>query len=292
VNKQQFMRLVARVAGVILMFGTIYVLVIRLRDQWPLIASDLSRMLVIPAALAMLSTLVLLLLMSMGWTFALKALGVSIDIRTGFSIYYQTNILRYLPGSLWHLPGRAYLCQKHGISLTSFGQSTFLELFFLLGCGAIFAGWGIAVFLSRPEFLLTSVVAAGALGLFIARPEYLLVKARRLPALPGKIHRYSLLIMLLIYVMVWFVYGGAVLLLLKALPGTQPPPLLSMVITNTTAWAAGFLSLAPAGLGVRELGLSVMLGANLGAAAVVASLTQRVMELCLEGLLWVVAKLI
>jgi hypothetical protein len=34
-----------------------------------------------------------------------------------------------------------------------------------------------------------------------------------------------------------------------------------------------------------------MLGADLSAAAVVASLTQRVMELFLEGLLWGVAKL-
>ncbi|HEX7542428.1 MAG TPA: hypothetical protein VF352_09885, partial [Anaerolineales bacterium] len=99
-------------------------------------------------------------------------------------------------------------------------------------------------------------------------------------------------VMLLIYATVWIAYGGAITLLLYALPGTQPPPLLTMVITNTTAWAAGFLSLSPAGLGVRELGLSVMLGAELSAAAVVASLTQRVMELCLEGLIWGVAKLV
>jgi len=292
VTKQRILRLGATVAGQILMFATLYVLGLRLREQWPLIASDLYRMRVLPASGALLSTLALLLLMSTGWTFALQAVGVSINMRTGFSIYYQTNIFHYLPGAVWHLPGRAYLCQRRGISLTIFAQSAFFELFFLLGCGAILAGWGMAAYLARPEFLVLSAAAAGALGLVIAWPERLLALARRQAVPPGVIHRRALLVMLLIYTMVWFAYGGAVTLLLHALPGTQPPPLLTMVITNTTAWAAGFLSLAPAGLGVRELGLSIMLGADLSAAAVVASLTQRVMELCLEGLLWGMAKLV
>ena len=278
-------------AGQILMFGTLYVLWLRLREQWPLIASDLSRMRVLPATGALLSTLALLLLMSTGWTYALQAVGVSISIRTGFSIYNQTNIFHYLPGAVWHLPGRAYLCQQRGISLTIFAESAFFELFFLLGCGAILAGWGMAIYLARPEFLALSVAAAGALGLVIAWPERLLVLVRRQTVPPSEIHRRALLVMLLIYASVWFAYGGAITLLLYALPGTQPPPLLRMVITNTTAWGAGFLSLSPAGIGVRELSLSVMLGPVLSAAAVVASLTQRVMELGLEGVLWGVAKL-
>ena len=291
-TKQRILRLGATVAGQIFMFGALYVLGLRLREQWPLIASDLSRMRVLPASGALLATLALLLLMSAGWTFALQAVGGSIGMYNGFSIYYRTSIFRYLPGAVWHLPGRAYLCQQQGISLKIFAQSAFLELFFLLGSGVILAGWGMAVYLSRPEFLALSVAAVGVLGLVIAWPERLLALVWRQTLQPGVIHRRVLLVMLLVYTAVWFAYGGAIALLLYALPGTQPPSLLTMVITNTTAWAAGFLSLSPAGLGVRELGLSVMLGADLSAAAVVASLTQRVMELCLEGLLWGMAKLV
>jgi uncharacterized membrane protein YbhN (UPF0104 family) len=290
-SKQRILRFGATVAGQVLMFATLYVLWIRFREQWPLIASDLSRMRVLPATGALFSTLALLLLMSVGWTFALHAVGVSISIRNGFSIYYQTNIFHYLPGAVWHLPGRAFLCQQRGISLIIFAQSAFFELFFLLGCGTMLAGWGMAAYLSRPEFLALSVAAAGALGLVIAWPERLLVLVRRQTVPPSEIHRPALLVMLLIYALVWLAYGGAITLLLYALPGTQPPPLVTMVITNTAAWAVGFLSFSPAGMGVRELSLSVMLGAGLSAAAVVASLTQRVMELCLEGLLWGVAKL-
>ena len=285
------MRLGATIAGQIFMFGTLYVLVLRLRTQWPLIASDLARMRILPVTGALLASLTLLLLMSAGWTFAMKAVGESMSMYTGFSLYYQTSIYRYLPGAVWHLPGRAYLCQQRGISLKVFAQSAFLELFFLLGCGVILAGWGMAVYLARPQFLVLSVVAVVALGLVIIWPDRLLALARRQTLQPGEINRRALLVMLLIYMAVWFSYGVAIALLLSALPGTQPPPLLTVVITNTTAWAAGFLSLSPAGLGVRELSLSLMLGADLSAAAVVASLTQRVMELCLEGLLWGMAKL-
>jgi uncharacterized membrane protein YbhN (UPF0104 family) len=292
VNDKHILQFGATVAGQSFMFGTLYVLGLRLREQWPLIASDLSHMRVLPATGGLLATLALLLLMSAGWTFALQAVGESISMYTGFSIYYQTSIFRYLPGAVWNLPGRAYLCQKRGISLTIFAQSAFLELFFLLGCGAILAGWGMAVYLSRPEFLALSVASMGVLGLVIAWPECLLALKWRQALRPRVINRHALLVMLLIYVAIWFVYGGAIALLLYALPGTQPPPLLTMVIKNATAWTAGFLSLSPAGLGVRELSLSIMLGADLSAAAVVASLTQRVMELCLEGLLWGMAKLV
>lgn len=278
-------------AGQIFMLGALYVLALRLGQQWPRIASDVSRMRVIPAAGALLATLALLLLMSAGWTFALRAVGASISLRAGLAIYYQASIFRYLPGAVWHLPGRAYLCQQQGISLTAFAQSTFLELFFLLGCGAVLAGWGMAAYLSRPEFLALSAGAAGAIGLVILWPDRLLAAAKTRALIPDTLNRCALLSMLLVYAAVWFAYGGAVALLLHALPGTRPPPLLTVVITNTAAWAAGFLSLSPAGLGVRELGLSVMLGAELSAAAVVASLTQRVMEVFLEGVLWGVAKL-
>ena len=291
-TKQHILRLGATVAGYILMVATVYVLVLRLREQWPLIVADLSRMRVLPAGGALLSTLALLLLMSTGWTLALQAMGVSITMSTGFSIYYQADIFHYLPGGVWHLPGRAYLCQQRGISLTIFAQSVFFELFFLLGSGAILVGWGLAAYLSRPEFLALSVAAAVALGIVIVWPERLLMLARRHAVPAGVIRRRALFPMLLIYMMVWFTYGGAIMLLLNALPGMQTPPLLTVVITNTTAWAAGYLSLSPAGMGVRELGLSIMLGADLSAAAVVASLTQRVMEICLDGLLWVVAKLV
>jgi uncharacterized membrane protein YbhN (UPF0104 family) len=291
-TKQSILRIGANVAGQFIMFSTLYVLWLRLREQWPLIANDLSHMYILPASGALLSTLALLMLMPVGWTFALQALGVFIDMRTGFSIYYQTDIYHYLPGGIWHLPGRAYLCQQRGIPLKIFAQSIFFEFYFLLGCAAILVGWGLASYLAKPGFLLLSVAAACALVFVIVWPERLLMLAQRKAILPGSIRRRALLAMLSIYVAVWFAYGGAILLLFHAIPGTQTPSLLTMVVTNTTAWSVGFLSLAPTGLGVRELGLSVMLGADLGAAAVVASLTQRVMELCLDGLLWGVAKLI
>jgi uncharacterized membrane protein YbhN (UPF0104 family) len=280
------------VAGQIFMFGAAYLLALRLGQQWQQIASDLGRMRAFPVAGAFVATLIMLLLMSAGWTMAVRAVGAPLALREGFSIYYQASIFRYLPGAVWHLPGRAYLCQQRGISLAAFAQSTFLELFFLLGCGAALAGWGMAVYLSRPEVLVLSVAAALTMALVVIWPDRRLFLAGQRALMPAVLNRRALALMPPIYAAVWFAYGGAVALLLHALPGNQPPPLLNIVIANAAAWSAGFLSLAPAGLGVRELSLSVMLGAGLSAAAVAASLTQRVMELILEGVLWGVARLV
>ena len=117
VSKNRFLRIGASVAGYIMMITTVYLLFFQLREQWPLIASDLSRMRILPAGGALISTLILLLLMSTGWSFALRAVGVPITLLSGFAIYYQVDIFHYLPGGLWHLPGRAYLCQQRGIPI-------------------------------------------------------------------------------------------------------------------------------------------------------------------------------
>ena len=281
-------------AGQLLMAIALYLLAARLMYNWQQVALDLSHMQKLPVAGAAILTLAMLLLMPVGWTLAMRAAGVRMSLRSGFAVYYRASILRYLPGAVWYLPGRAYLCQKEGVSLTAFAHSALLELFFSLASGGVLAGWGLAMYLGRPVLRALSVGAAIAIILMIVWPRRLFPTHDAGPHPAGIIaeRRKLLLGMLLTYSLVWFMFGGAVALMLQALPGVQPPDLLHMVIANTTAWAAGFVSLAPTGLGVRELGLSMMLGPSLGNAAILASFGQRAIELVTEILLWLVARVI
>jgi uncharacterized membrane protein YbhN (UPF0104 family) len=286
----RLLKTVVTVVGQVLMGVALYLLATQLMRNWEQIASDLVNMQIGFLAAALFLTLVMLLMMALGWTLALQATGVQITLRTGFIIYYRTSILRYLPGSVWNFPGRAYLCQKQGIAISAFAQSTFLELFFLLATCGVWAGWGMANYFGSPFPLILSAVAAGAILTVIKWHRFVLSAIGRIAFMPPIKNRHTLLSILLVYTLIWVIYGEAIVLLLQAMPGIRPPPILLAIATNSAAWAAGFLSLSPFGLGVRELGLAVMLGPELSMAAILASLVLRCMEIGFEGLLWITAR--
>lgn len=275
--------------GQVLMFAALFFVVARLAENWTRIASDVSQLTAIPLLEAVLLTLTMLVLMPFGWTYALRASGADIGFQAGFSIYYRVSIFHYLPGSIWYLPGRALLCQKQGVSVLEFSRSILLEMLFLLASGGILAGWGLATYLGQPIILVLCVLAAGAAIITILWPVFVLSGAGRLPC-PAKVDRRLLLAMFLVYMAVWFAYGGAIAILLQALANVPTPPVVQVVAVNSAAWLAGFLSLAPTGMGVREVSLATILGLDLGTAALVASLAQRVMEVCLELILWIIAR--
>jgi len=215
------------------------------------------------------------------------------SLRSGFALYYRVSILRYIPGSIWNFPGRAYLCQQRGIPLTTFTKSAFFELYFLLTIAGALAGWGISIYLGNPGLLLLSSVTTGVLLLAIIllfpRFSALLRKILGL-ARAETLSSRPMAAMIVIYAAVWISYGVAMAFLLLALPGTPSFNPLFVIPMSTTAWVAGFLSPSPVGIGVRELCFSVMLGSGFESAVVVASLIQRVLELGLEGVLWLVAQ--
>jgi len=291
-KQNSILKLGTLILGQIFMYGAIYMLWLQIKQQWETIPADAWHMDAFYVIIALLSTLLLLVFMSAGWTVGLRAVGQPISLVDGFAIYYQTSILRYLPGAVWHFPSRAYLCQKRGIALEVVAKSVFLELFFLLGTGAMLACWGLSIHLKRPEMLLINLVIAATMAAVIFWPQRIFsikwIKFQH----SEKVNQNALLTMFGIYIAVWFFYGGAIASLLYSLPEIQQPPFLHIVFFNSTAWAFGFLSFSPAGLGARELSLSILLGPGLGIAAALVSVVQRVMELGTEGLLWVTAKLI
>ncbi|RLI51942.1 MAG: hypothetical protein DRP09_18705 [Candidatus Thorarchaeota archaeon] len=278
-----------------LVVAAIYFLVKHLAGNWNQIAPDLRHIRLGYVVAACLPTLVMLLLVSWGWTIAMRWVGVPLSARTGFEIYYRSSIFRYLPGSFWYLPGRAYLCRQLGVPLTTFAGSAFLELFFLLSAAGILGGIAVTV---RFNLIWLSIISLGCL-LSIALALFWPKQLRRLAlrehnASQGQ--RAKLVAIIVIYLCAWLMYGTSLSLLLLAL---NVPVNLSIgnygyiVSASTAAWIAGFLSFIPTGLGVREASLAGLLQPIAGAEQIVLlSLFQRTIEILLEGCLWIIALLI
>ncbi len=273
-----------------LVVAAVYFLVKHLVSNWSQIAPHLQHIRLGYVAAAFLPTLIMLLLVSWGWTFAMRWVGVPLSGCAGFEIYYRSSIFRYLPGSLWYLPGRAYLCQQRGVSLATFAGGAFLELFFLLAAAGMLGG--IAAAVRFKHVWLSGVSLVCLLGIALAllwpgRLRRLVLRGRS----TGNAQRGGLFAITLVYLCTWFMYGTAMNLLLLALDVPMSISIgnyVYVVGASTAAWMTGFLSLIPTGLGIREASLVGLLQPIASAERIIVlGLVQRTIEIFLEGCLWI-----
>jgi uncharacterized membrane protein YbhN (UPF0104 family) len=272
-----------------------YFLVMQLVRDWGRLAPDLRHVSREYLVLTLVPTFVMLVLMAVGWTLAMRGAGASMSWRVGFGIYYRSSIFRYLPGSLWYLPGRGYFCQQWGIPLSVFLSGALVELAYLLSTGGIWAG---LISFMRPELawmagisilcILVTVVMTAWPNLF-----NLFSHLARRPTWLVRFDRRILFQLVFVYIAVWFFYGLSLYLSIASLVQVAWISLPYVLFSNTAAWALGFMSFVPTGLGVREATL-VFLFRNILTPGdiIVASLIQRVVELVIEGVFWAFSRYI
>jgi uncharacterized membrane protein YbhN (UPF0104 family) len=232
----------------------------------------------------------MLLLMPLGWKTALSMVGFPLTFRLSAFIYFRTSIFRYLPGSFWQFTARAYVAKGQGVSLSLYAAGSFLELFVLLSTGGIFSGLGLAYYFNQPLFLLVSLAAGLATPALLWGGSRLL--SRRWPILSEERlagNRGALAALGGYYLLVWLAYGAAVYVILNAFPGGYRLGMMKTIGLNTLAWSIGFLSLAPGGLGVREMGFALLLPGEYKTIAIMSSLLLRIMEMIWEALLFLIS---
>jgi len=281
---------VFRGLGYLLMVLSFYFLYSSVKSSWLQVVSGLHRINGFYLLAAFLLTGIMLLLMPLGWKSALTALGFPMKARLATLIYFRTSLFRYLPGSFWQFTARAYVAQQHGVSLSLYAGSSFMELFFLLAVGGVFSGMGLATYFNNSFFLLVSLAAGLAVPSLLSGGSRLV--SRRWPILDKKrlaANGGALMALAGYYLLVWPAYGAAVYIILNAFPESYQVGMVKTIGLNTLAWFIGFLSLSPGGLGVREMGLALLLPPEYKAAAIMAALIQRIMEMVWEAILWLVS---
>lgn len=274
-----------------LMVIVLYLLIKQLSSNWSRIKPHLKHIRLGYITVAFLPTLVMLLLSSWGWTLVMRWIGIPLSGQNGFNIYYRSSLLRYLPGSWWYLPGRAYLCYQHDISSTEFAGSVFLELFFLLATAGILAGISVAVRFKLTWLLVISLVCSLSIVLVLLWPEQLLHLMPRECNKSIKVQRIKLSAIAFLYLCIWLMYGISVNLLLFALEVPMTIGVCTYTIgASAASWIVGFLSFVPTGIGIREASLVGLLQPVAPAECVVLlSVVQRTIEVFIEGCLWGIA---
>jgi len=199
------------------------------------------------------------------WQMILGALGCRLPFRLAFRTWVLSELGRYLPGKVWYVAGRAYLCAGAGVpagaSLTGMGMELALVAATASGLGllrlgaarSLVGGWlwpGVAglallVALTHPRLL---------------RPAANLVLARlhRDPLPPET--RYSYPGLLGVCLLMWAFLAAGFFLFARAVAGVAWGQFLAVASSFAAAWVLALVVVVtPGGMGVREGVLAAML---------------------------------
>ena len=230
----------------------------------------------------------------LSWRALSVDLGGAVPLVGSMRIFFVGQLGKYVPGKVWpvvaqmrlgrryEVPGRISAAAAAIVTLLTFGVGLLVTAVTLplLGGDALHRYWWALLVLPVAVVLLLPPVLNRLL-------ERILRLLRREPmprpltlAGTGRAVGWA--------VVMWLLYGAHLLVLLT---GAGVPLTAELVVRCTGAfaasWAIGFLlAFAPAGLGVREIGLVGLLGATVAQPlAVAATLISRLM-LTLADLVW------
>ena len=205
------------------------------------------------------------LLIASVWSLVIGRLGGFSDYCGNLQIYCYSGLIKYIPGTFWYVLGRAYFYEKQGIakSLTALGSLWELAL-------AAFSGlvvylplmmYSRQVYAGPLNYLLLLLAPLGFVVLypsgFSAALKYVLKKRAENISL---IRRRDSLAWIALYAFAWLLGGLAFYLqanMIFPIPLAHLPAVASfLVISGVISHLAFFI---PAGLGIREVSLSLLM---------------------------------
>lgn len=206
------------------------------------------------------------------WMQVVRATGASFTVAEAVDTFMPSLLARYVPGKVWANGARMVLARRAGVTLGSATGAMLWEMAIVLFTGGVFALALLAGSADRRDLLLAlilCVVAAGVLATLsvlaaAARRAHGTTLARWLRGAEVVRSPLQLAPAFGTAFVGWILYGVAHVAIILAL-GDVPAaawPLVGGAVT--IAWAGGFIAIvAPAGLGVRDGLLLVMIGAVL-----------------------------
>jgi glycosyltransferase 2 family protein len=198
-------------------------------------------------------------------------------------IWFLSNLARYVPGKIWQFVGAAELARIAGLSRVVVLTSMVVHMGFSLLAAAILSALVLWP-LGAPDGVSTAALGVvAASSLLLVHPAVLNAAL----ALVGRLFRRDVvrwggrwrdgLLLLVLSVLSWVLYGGAFALFVHSVVGVGATAVLPLAGVNALSFLVGYLVfLTPAGLGAREGMMAVLLRpfAPAAIAAVVAVLSR------------------
>jgi glycosyltransferase 2 family protein len=198
-----------------------------------------------------------------GWHIIMARMCRQPSLRINLKIYIYTLAARRIPGTVWHIAGRALFYQNLGVAkrLTSLasGIEVILSIVsgLMVGALAIFTFWKVTI------ATLAIFLGVEIIGLMLIHPRVLrgLLKRLRFDSSQPSITAYDIFVCLILYVLMW-VFGGLMtysmlLVLYNSLSSSDTLVVISIwAITGSISFLTFLL---PSNFGITEATLSLLL---------------------------------
>ncbi len=234
----------------------------------------------------------------LAWRSLLRGLGAPLDLHGAVRVFFTGQIGKYIPGTVWAYVAHAKLGREHGIAASRTTAASVLFVLAHTATGAVVAGL-VLPFASGAVFDRFGWVALLApLLLACLHPRLVLPVLRLLHrvlgrgAAPERVSGPAIVRALGWLTVTWMGYGLSMLLLLAPLTRSDTQAVLAPMALGgfALAWTVGFLAagvlvVTPAGLGVREVALLMVLGPIVhgGGAVAAVVLLSRVVHTLADG---------
>lgn len=244
--------------------------------------------------LAAVLVVVALLCAARGWT-ALLPRGDAAELTQGF---FTAQLAKYVPGGIWQPVSQVASARRAGLGLAessaAFPVHIVVQLVAasIVGASLSFLSWRLPLGPRMWSLLGCLTLLALHRRWMLAATHLIQRMFKRLPA-GDMIPAQSAILKSFAWTVGTFVASGAALAVIAASNGAARPPVGS-IPAFAISWGVGFLAIpVPAGLGVREALLAVLLDPGGPASLViVASVAHRLLTIAGEGVMFGVSLLI
>lgn len=237
------------------------------------------------------------------WQIILFSLGAKIGFKKSWWVITGSYLAKYIPGHVWSIGGRMYLCKKEGISEKISGAGMLLEMISLLLAALLASLLYIPSIISKGfsswMLVLLSFIPISLIMLFTPLLNIILKLTARYvfkKEISLEIKKSWLGLNLLIYVINVVVQGVAFFLLILSIFPLPVGNLPAVIGLYNGAWAAGFLSfITPGGLGVREGAVALLLKSYMPfpMAIIIAGISRlwvMIFEIIIAGIGFIIRK--
>ncbi len=218
------------------------------------------------------------------WRYAITRMGEHITLPHALRLYFAAGLAKYIPGTVWQFVGWFYLAQREGISKIVAGTSIVLCQALSALAGALLAIAAFAAYGSEDVVRqLVPILLILPVALLVLQPRFIgtllnwgLVRLGRRPINLNLSFR-DLTAVFIFYLFSYVLWGLSLFLFTNALASLSWRSFAPFLGVFPAAYALGLIApFAPAGLGVREGTLTVLLSffVPLPIATVIALLTR------------------
>jgi len=205
-------------------------------------------------------------LIALGWNLILRVLGGKLGYKRALKIFFITDLAKYVPGKVWTIVGKVYLCAKEGIPIAKTSASVVIQPLIQVIAGILMFLLSLPFWTKTSGFMsrLYLFLPLIPIGLILLHPaimtkplNFVLTRLKQKP-IELNIKYRDILLILLLWCGLWILTGVASYFLIISIypfPVSQLPVVIGIF---SIAGISQFLT--PSGIGVLEGVLTVLLG--------------------------------